>query len=276
MRDEGTPRKPSLTRFARRGFARLAYETRGEGERTVVLVHDLLTDRASLHPVRDALVKSGFRVVLPDLRGHGASAAIPGIRFTVAELVLDLAAVLEAEALARVRVVGVGFGAAIGFDLAVAEPARVERLLLIDPFLPGAPRDDPDPAVSAAASEAREQAASIAELANKGSVDRALDLFYGSRRGPAWRAALSKASLGAMRRHAPAFGPLLTAAFNYRPAATDPHLAPQPALILLTGAADEQDRLGAERLCALLPGAGLEQLTDAATLEEAVVRFLHG
>ena len=120
MLEQERPRSPSLTRFVRRGVARLAYETSGAGARTVVLVHDLLADRSTLHGLRNALVERGFRVIMPDLRGHGASAAIAGIRFTLAELVLDLAAVLEAEAAGRVSLAGIGLGATIGFDLAQA------------------------------------------------------------------------------------------------------------------------------------------------------------
>lgn len=269
MTGPGAPQRPGTTRFAQRGFARLAYETAGDGARTVVLLHDLLGDRASLNGLRNALVAAGNRVILPDLRGHGASAAIAGLRLSIADLVLDLLAIRDAEAAARLSLVGIGLGAAIGLDLAVVEPNRVERLILIDPFLPGLLRDDPDPEIAATATGAQAQAATIADLANKGSLDRALDLFYGARHGSAWRTALPKARLGAMRRHATALGPLLTAAVDYRPTAVA-----HPALILLRPEPPELDHLAADRLHALLPGSALELAADPGTLEGPVVRFL--
>lgn len=268
------PDGPARTRFAQRGFARLAYEIRGEGVRTVVLLHDLLADRASLANLRDAVVARGDRVVLPDVRGHGASAAIPGVRFTIAELVLDLRAILDTEGISRVDVVGIGLGGTVGLDFAVAEPALVARLALVDPYLPGLPRDDPDPEVNAAAASDREDAAKIAELASKGSVARAFDLYYGAREGADWQARRTKQTLAAMRRHGGAFGPLLTAAYNYRPAGIEPHDPAHPALILLTASLPDQDRPGVARLRSLLPNALAEEVADAKQRDEVLLRFL--
>ena len=269
MTGPGMPQRPGTTRFARRGFARLAYETAGDGARAIVLLHDLLGDRATLAGFRDTLVAAGDRVILPDMRGHGASAAIAGLRVSIADLVLDLLAILEAEAVAHVSLVGVGLGASVALDLAVVEPSRVERLVLVDPFVPGLLRDDPDPEVSAAAAEAQAQVANIADLANKGSLDRALDLFYGTRHGPAWRTDLSRAQLGAMRRHAAAVGPLLTTAYSYQPAPIT-----QPTLTLIRPEQPELDRLVADRLHGLIPGSELEVRSDPEKLSGSVVRFM--
>jgi pimeloyl-ACP methyl ester carboxylesterase len=267
-------RAPAPTRFARRGFARLAYGTAGEGDRAVVLLHDLLADRTTLSQLRDDLAERGWRVVLPDLRGHGASAAISGIRYPVAELTLDLRAILEAEGVERISLVGVGLGATVGLDLALVEPARLDRLVLVDPLVPGILLDDPDPVVSAAAAGAREAALEIAELASKGSVDRAFDRYYGPRRGPNWRATEPKARLGAMRRHANAFGPLLTAAYGYRPAAAGPHPMPDAALILVAADSPELDRVAADRLRTVLDGARLESFGSPRSRDTRTFQFL--
>ena len=276
MSEQERSQSPGLTRFARRGVARLAYETRGEGARTVVLLHDLLADRTTLHGLRDALVGTGFRVLLPDLRGHGTSAAIAGLRLTIADLVLDLLAILQAEAVERASVVGIGLGATIGVDLALVEPARLDQLVLIDPLLPGLLLDSPDAGEREAAEEARAAAAKIAELANKGSVDRALDLYYGGRWGPSWRSNIPKARLGAMRRHANAFGPLLATVHGYRPAVTKASSDAVPTLILLNMEASDLERSRAERLRSILPSADLEQRNEALALTEVAVRFITG
>lgn len=45
----------------------------GEAERTAILVHGLLSDHGAWCRVAPALVTRGYRVVMPDLRGHGFS-----------------------------------------------------------------------------------------------------------------------------------------------------------------------------------------------------------
>lgn len=45
----------------------------GDGPRTAILVHGLLSDHCAWCRVAPALVERGYRVVMPDLRGHGVS-----------------------------------------------------------------------------------------------------------------------------------------------------------------------------------------------------------
>ena len=257
MSDDG--RFPvSPTRFARRGIARLAYETAGPAGPTVLLLHDLLAPRASLAAWRDALARAGGRVILPDLRGHGASAAIPRVRYTVAELVLDALAVLDAEAASPVAALGVGLGGTIGLDLARVAGERVSRLLLIDPLVPGLWREDAAPEQAAAFTAAREEAAAIADLANRGAIDRAFDRYFAARFGPGWRTRHTPAQLGAMRRHSAAFGTLLTAAYAYQPVLP----LPRPTLLLTSAAeSNESDHLMSERWLA----AGARPLAPATS-----------
>jgi pimeloyl-ACP methyl ester carboxylesterase len=66
-----------ISRFAGRDGAQLAYRETGEG-RPLILLHGYLgtgshwLDRGPA----DALAAHGFRVILPDLRGHGSSAGL--------------------------------------------------------------------------------------------------------------------------------------------------------------------------------------------------------
>src|SRR6478609_1662193 len=89
------------TRFANNGVARLAFEVAGPDEApAIVLAHATLLDRASFGVTRDALLAGGrWRVIMPDARGHGASAMIKGRALTVNDLANDLFAVLDAEGL---------------------------------------------------------------------------------------------------------------------------------------------------------------------------------
>ncbi|MCS6845148.1 MAG: alpha/beta fold hydrolase [Caldilineales bacterium] len=72
-----------------------------------------------------------YRVVAPDLRGHGQSDA-PYTRYTMDELVGDLEAIVRHLALPQPFVlVGHSFGGAICVEYAAAHPERLERLVLI-------------------------------------------------------------------------------------------------------------------------------------------------
>jgi pimeloyl-ACP methyl ester carboxylesterase len=50
-------------------------ETRswGSGERTALLIHGLFSDSSSWYRIGPALAERGYRVIAPDLRGHGRS-----------------------------------------------------------------------------------------------------------------------------------------------------------------------------------------------------------
>lgn len=107
----------------------IAWESRGAGGTPLVLAHNLLTDRAVWAPVADRLAGTR-RVLLVDLRGHGASSA--RARFTTRDLADDLAALLDAAGVVGpADVAGVSLGASAAAELALAAPARVRRLALL-------------------------------------------------------------------------------------------------------------------------------------------------
>ena len=79
-----------------------------------------------------AFVAAGYRVLLPDLIGYGASSKPEGIDYT-----LQLFADTVYEALAQAGVtsavlVGNSLGGMVSWDFAVRHPGRVEKLVLID------------------------------------------------------------------------------------------------------------------------------------------------
>jgi len=74
---------------------RLHVEEWGSGSRTAVLVHGITSEGASWGRVAEALVDRGYRVLAPDLRGHGRSG--PGA-YTPEAWSGDLVETLEAGA----------------------------------------------------------------------------------------------------------------------------------------------------------------------------------
>jgi pimeloyl-ACP methyl ester carboxylesterase len=82
------------------------------------------------------------RVLAVDLRGWGWSSAPPGA-YAKATFVEDVVALLDAEGLARVRVIGHDWGGYAAFLLALGHPERVERLVALDIAPPWRPRPRP-------------------------------------------------------------------------------------------------------------------------------------
>jgi pimeloyl-ACP methyl ester carboxylesterase len=112
-----------------RDGARIRYESRGTGESVVLFAHNLFCDR-TVFEAQAARIARRARAIAVDLRGHGESDP-PRRPYTTRDLGLDLAAVLDAEGVARASVVGLSIGASAAMELAIARPERVERLVLL-------------------------------------------------------------------------------------------------------------------------------------------------
>jgi 3-oxoadipate enol-lactonase len=106
-------------------------EEAGEG-RAVVLVHEAIADSRMWDPQWETFPRS-YRTIRYDLRGYGRSPLAPGA-YSHAR---DLIAVLDELGLERTALVGGSMGARATLEVAVAQPERVEKLVLMDPGVPG-------------------------------------------------------------------------------------------------------------------------------------------
>jgi pimeloyl-ACP methyl ester carboxylesterase len=111
------------------------FEDRGEGE-PLLLLHGGMGIGADWRLVFPA-DPAAYRVVIPDLRGHGRSTNPAGV-FTFRQCARDVLALLDRLALARVKAIGLSMGAKTLLHLATAEPARVEAMVLVSaaPYFP--------------------------------------------------------------------------------------------------------------------------------------------
>lgn len=96
----------------------------------VLLVHGLTGRGALWAPVACRLAGRGFRVLAPDLRGHGASPRAQDYRLEA--YAADLLALLDRLGIRRAAVVGHSLGGAVAWTLAAVHPERVARLVIED------------------------------------------------------------------------------------------------------------------------------------------------
>ena len=107
---------------------RIAYEARGSGP-AVLLVQGLGYARWGWEPVVDRLA-GDFLVISYDNRGIGESDVPPG-PYTVAGLAADAVSVLDAAGISSAHVVGASLGGMVAQQVALADPDRVDRLVLV-------------------------------------------------------------------------------------------------------------------------------------------------
>ncbi|MEZ4402981.1 MAG: alpha/beta hydrolase [Kofleriaceae bacterium] len=115
------------------GGGTLHVQRLGAAPRVAVFVHGLVMDNLSSFYFTLAAPAAVHRtVVLYDLRGHGRSHR-PPTGYAVADFVAELAALVDLVAPdAAVDVIGNSFGGLVALAFAVAHPARVASLVLID------------------------------------------------------------------------------------------------------------------------------------------------
>ena len=119
------------TGIVQRASQSLAYESWGQGE-ALVFVHGFGTDREIMRDLAEALGE-GRRVVLLDLRGHGAS-GVPGedsdeVAYGYPTQCDDLIAVIDALGLDRVHWIGHSMGGQLALMAALRAPERTGSLV---------------------------------------------------------------------------------------------------------------------------------------------------
>ncbi|GGR11815.1 alpha/beta hydrolase [Agromyces mediolanus] len=128
-------RMVNITGSLVRPGAELGYEL-AEGDGTdripVVLTHGAGMDRGMYDAQFAALAAAGHRTVRWDLRGHGASRLDAGTRFTAADALDDLAALIDALRLDRPALVGHSLGGNLSQAFVRAHPDRAAGLVVLD------------------------------------------------------------------------------------------------------------------------------------------------
>ncbi|WKK70966.1 alpha/beta hydrolase [Rathayibacter oskolensis] len=197
----------------------------GSGERVALLLHGLASDSRVWYALVPTLQEHGYRVIAPDLAGHGGSPKSPS--YSPERWAGDVrASVLQTPDL----IIGHGLGAVVAARL--ADAYRPERLVLLDPAFSDSPR-------------ARRGAAPGGSLVQveKGDADDV------RRRHPIWTDEQIELDVSAHRLWDPASASGLTA----KDAADAPEGFTVPTLAVLP-----EDPLGHASLASVLTGRGVE------------------
>ena len=100
----------------------------------VLCLHGLLDQATVWEDVALHLARQGYRVVAPDLRGHGRSQHIaPGSAYHLLDFVADADALVRRLEAGSVVLVGHSLGALVASLLAAGRPGLVRKLVLVEP-----------------------------------------------------------------------------------------------------------------------------------------------
>jgi 3-oxoadipate enol-lactonase/4-carboxymuconolactone decarboxylase len=100
------------------------------GAPVLVLLHSLGTNQG-VWDAQAAALGGMFRVVRPDMRGHGLTETTPG-PYTMEGLAADVLALMDALGVEQAHVGGISIGGMIAQSLAAMAPERVQSLVLCD------------------------------------------------------------------------------------------------------------------------------------------------
>lgn len=125
--------QPLVSQHVKSGYAEIFYRVLGEGS-PVILLHPFPANHEFWLPVAQALA-TRYRVILPDLRGHGDSGVGEGPA-TMDKHAADIARVMDDADVGRVPLVGVSIGGYALFEFWRSHRGRVAALVLCNTKAP--------------------------------------------------------------------------------------------------------------------------------------------
>ena len=122
------------SKFADVNGVKLHYLVAGKGD-PVVLLHGFAETSHMWRPLI-AKLSDKHTVIAPDLRGFGQSSAPEG-GYTKKAMAQDIHALVKSLKYDRIRLVGHDIGLMVAYAYAAQYPSEVERIVLMEAFLPG-------------------------------------------------------------------------------------------------------------------------------------------
>jgi pimeloyl-ACP methyl ester carboxylesterase len=119
--------------------ARVHYESHGTGKEAIVFIHGWTCDLTFWRG--QAPVYEKHRTLLVDLPGHGRSDK-PDVAYTMDRFARAIEAVMRDAHVESAVLVGHSMGGPVAFTFQRLFPAKTKALVLVDAFIPDAPKDD--------------------------------------------------------------------------------------------------------------------------------------
>ncbi|EJS62866.1 alpha/beta hydrolase [Bacillus cereus] len=99
----------------------------------VVLLHGISNSGRAWAPQIMPLVEAGFRVIVPDHAGHGASAKLDR-PIGVSEIAADVLTLLDHLSIEVADIIGLSLGGMVALEIALTQPQRVGKLIVANSF----------------------------------------------------------------------------------------------------------------------------------------------
>jgi pimeloyl-ACP methyl ester carboxylesterase len=132
--------EPITARDAKIGSVQLHYLTAGKGP-AVLLLHGYAETSRMWRPLIPKLAEK-FTVIAPDLPGIGDS-SIPSDKIDMISAAERIHTLVRSLSVEKARVVGHDIGLMVAYAYAAKFPNEIDRLTLMDAFLPGVPGWEP-------------------------------------------------------------------------------------------------------------------------------------
>jgi pimeloyl-ACP methyl ester carboxylesterase len=128
----GELRHAGSSRFAEIEGARLHYQEAGAPDApAILLIHGFTAFSLVWSEVLLPIAAAGFRVIAPDLLGHGFSEKPKSGEYTIESQARMIVSLMEHLGIERATLVGNSYGGAIAATCALDYPLRVEKLVLV-------------------------------------------------------------------------------------------------------------------------------------------------
>lgn len=118
---------------------RISYDTYGEGDRPLVLIHGLLMNRRMFDRLAPALARQGNRVITIDLLGHGRSERPREmVNYSMSFFAQQVVGLLDHLEIEQAVIGGTSLGANASLTVAKESPERVKAMFVEMPVLDNA------------------------------------------------------------------------------------------------------------------------------------------
>ena len=123
---------PEHSWFTTIGGVRVHYQEAGDEQAPpLILIHGFISSNLVWSDVFLPLAAAGYRVIAPDLPGYGYSDKPADGRYTINSQAHAVLRLMDRLGIEKATIVGASYGGAIAATLALDNPERVERLVLV-------------------------------------------------------------------------------------------------------------------------------------------------